>query len=69
MIRGLAMTLPGSTQRQYLVWGRDGARGGWVVSGVLGGINLLIRLRSDLWLLECWTGTQRGHCLLRWGRV
>lgn len=67
MIRGLALTFPGSRHRQYLVWGSDG--GGWALSGVLCRINLSVRCSRHLWLLECWTGSQRGHLLLRWGRT
>ena len=67
MIRGLALTFPGSRRRQYLVWGRDG--GGWSLSGVVCRINLALRFRPDCWLIELWTGSQRGHVLLRWGRT
>ena len=67
MIRGLALTLPGSRHRSYLVWGTDG--GGWGCSGVLLRVNLTLRLSRSLWLFECWTGSQRGHLLLRWGRA
>ena len=67
MIRGLALTFPGSRHRQYLVWGTDS--GGWGLSGVLLRVNLLLRLSRECWLLELWTGSQRGHLLLRWGRT
>ena len=67
MIRGLALTFPGSRHRQYLVWGADG--GGWACSGVLLHVNVLVRLSRACWLLELWTGSQRGHLLLRWART
>ena len=67
MIRGLALTFPGSRHRSYLVWGADGS--GWACSGVLGPVNLLLRCSRACWLLELWTGSQRGHLLLRWGRT
>lgn len=67
MIHGLALTLPGSRHRQYLVWGTDGS--GWGCSGVVCRINLLLRFSRHCWLLELWTGSQRGHLLLRWGQA
>jgi hypothetical protein len=66
MIRGLVLSLPRARRRSYLVWGTDG--GGWVCSGVLLRLNLSLRVSRTLWLCEFWSGSQRCHLLLRWGR-
>lgn len=36
---------------------------------LIGRLNLSLRVRWDLWVCELWSGTQRLHLLLRWGRA
>ena len=67
MTHGIALTLPGSRHRSYLVWGTDS--GGWHCSGVLVRLNVTIRMSRVLWLCEIWSGSQRCHLLLRWGQT